>query len=135
MIASGRLRVTGQSLFVSNVLLPRARRPLDTIPQSCYGVGMETNQAVDLNEHPWLRHDAERLEALVGFTVIAAPNGPMGPQLLGTLTRWSVHDEDRLVATVDTTDGPEVECFHYDVVAAAGIPLRRAALLAQEDDR
>ena len=78
--------------------------------------GMETNTLHDkLDGLPWLYPHAIRLEELVGFTVVAAPQGPMGPKHLGTLTSWAVHDEDRLVCVVDTADGPEVECYHYDL--------------------
>lgn len=80
---------------------------------------MESNTLHDkLDGLPWLTDAALRLESLMGYTVIAQPNGPLGPKHLGVLTSWEVHDEDRLMAVVDTCDGPEVECFHYDVLDA-----------------
>lgn len=80
---------------------------------------METTQQIDLNEHPWLRDAAERLESLIGQPVTAQPHGPMGPRYPGTLTSWQVHDEDRLVGVVDPGEGAEIEAFHYDILPGA----------------
>ena len=81
--------------------------------------GMETNTLHDkLDGLPWLTDSALRLEALVGFTVVAQPHGPMGPKYLGRLTSWEVHDSERILAWVDTIDEGPMDVWSYDVIDA-----------------
>lgn len=78
---------------------------------------METTQQIDLNEHPWLRDAAERLESLIGQPVTAQPHGPMGAKYPGTLASWEVRD-DRILAWVDTDAEGPMEAWSYDVIEA-----------------